>query len=181
MTDVTEPYVIVVDDREKAPYFFTGFCADVKEGGGRLVVPTKVARLETGDYSVEGWEGKFAVERKSLEDLYGSMTQRRENFKAEIQRMSYLMYTALVIEAPMGVIARGNPNSQWGSKAQPKAIFRTLLFWSTVHRIPVFPCENRSMAEAVTFRLLRYWWKKECERGKGLEGRGQGRSEGTMG
>ena len=57
--------VIVTDSREQTPLVFTRF-------------PTITAGLVTGDYSVRGLEDHFAIERKSIADLVGSVIQGRE-------------------------------------------------------------------------------------------------------
>jgi hypothetical protein len=43
--------------------------------------------LYTGDYSVRGLEEVFAVERKSLADLAGSLTRERDRFMREMHRL----------------------------------------------------------------------------------------------
>lgn len=65
---------IIVDDREKKPYNFPG----VEE------VITK--RLNVGDYTLEGFEDTFAVERKTFDDLATSVGSERLRFENEIRR-----------------------------------------------------------------------------------------------
>ncbi len=66
--------VIAVDTREQDPLEFPTF-------------PTKVATLQSGDYSVQGGELHFAVERKSLPDLVTSLTRERDRFCRELHRL----------------------------------------------------------------------------------------------
>ena len=52
--------------------------------------------LQSGDYSLEGLEESFSVERKSLADLAGSLTRERARFMRELHRLrgyqsSYLL------------------------------------------------------------------------------------------
>jgi len=65
---------IIVDSREQTPLVFAH-------------LPFIVSGLPTGDYSVKGLEDDFTVERKTLSDLYGSLTSGRERFMRELQRM----------------------------------------------------------------------------------------------
>lgn len=67
-------YNIVRDDREKNGY---------ESFPGEEVV---VKRLDTGDYTIEGFEDVFAVERKSLNDLATSVGYNRLRFENEIRR-----------------------------------------------------------------------------------------------
>jgi len=65
------PFTIICDSREQLPYEFSG----MEWGAGETcVVPTVVRGLAQGDYSIQGLEDRIAIERKSLDDLYGSVT-----------------------------------------------------------------------------------------------------------
>lgn len=66
--------VLLVDTREKKPLQFS-------------YLPAESATLYTGDYSVKGLEECFAVERKSLADLAGSLTRERDRFMREMHRL----------------------------------------------------------------------------------------------
>ena len=77
---------VVVDDRERLPYEFPSW------------VP---GRLQTGDYSLAGFETQVAVERKSKEDAYRSLGTDRGRFYAEFERLSKFRYPALVIESSL--------------------------------------------------------------------------------
>ena len=65
---------IIIDDREKTPLPFSA-------------VPFETARLLTGDYSIAGSELDFTVERKTIDDLVSSLTQNRDRFTREMERM----------------------------------------------------------------------------------------------
>lgn len=59
-------FKILIDNREQTPLPFPPS------------VPTTSATLYPGDYSVEGYEREFAIERKSLEDLVGSLIGHKD-------------------------------------------------------------------------------------------------------
>lgn len=65
-------FKIIVDSREQLP-LFTGIrkC------------------LIVGDYTTVKLEGKFHIERKSLSDLYGTLTKGNSRFKYELFRAAY--------------------------------------------------------------------------------------------
>lgn len=64
---------ILVDDRENRPYSFPNW-------------ETEEARLGVGDYTLNGYENEFAIERKTLDDLATSMGSERLRFENEIRR-----------------------------------------------------------------------------------------------
>lgn len=66
--------VLVVDSREKTPLEFE-HCQSVQ------------GTLQSGDYSIQGLEDSFCVERKTLADLAGSLTRERERFMREMHRL----------------------------------------------------------------------------------------------
>ena len=66
--------VLLVDTREQRPLQFSH-------------LPAESATLYTGDYSVRGLEEYFSVERKSLADLAGSLTRKRDRFMKEMHRL----------------------------------------------------------------------------------------------
>lgn len=70
----TEEPVVIVDTREQTPLVF----AHLRSEAGTLM---------TGDYSVRGLEEEFAVERKSMQDLVGSLTRERARFMREMHRL----------------------------------------------------------------------------------------------
>lgn len=73
---------IVADTREQKP--LEPF---VLEKGERVYLPVVRAKLDEGDYAIEGHEQTIFIERKSVEDLYGTITQGRDRFCAELLRV----------------------------------------------------------------------------------------------
>jgi DNA excision repair protein ERCC-4 len=53
--------------------------------------------LKTGDYSIEGYEDTFAIERKSLMDLFGTLGKGHDRFKKELERAKELDYFAILV------------------------------------------------------------------------------------
>jgi ERCC4-type nuclease len=91
-----EPLTILVDTREQDPL------TEWPEG-----TVTERATLDTGDYSIKGYETSFTVERKSLDDLVGTMLNAYESnprkppkrFNNELWRMQRFDKRALVVTA----------------------------------------------------------------------------------
>ena len=74
---------IAIDTREQLPYVFD--------------CETELKTLKTGDYSLVGGEHLISIERKSADDLVGSLTAGRERFEKELHRGMALQYFALLL------------------------------------------------------------------------------------
>ena len=133
--------IIVIDDREKQPFEFPG-------------VDTETARLETGDYTVKGFENEFAVERKSLDDLARSVGTGRSKFEAEIRRAQQMNNFAVVIESSRRDAQAGNYYSQ----IHPNAVILTVDKLPMKHRILEFLLANNpDQAAQETLQRLDRW------------------------
>lgn len=130
------PIAIKIDSREKQPYQFE--------------IPSKVAALDVGDYSILGLEDCIAIERKTVDDLIGCLTSDRERFEKELYRSRSLDYMALVVEATLSDIV----NHNYRSEMQPKAAIQSLLAFSIRYKLPVWFCESRQYGQRVTGSLL---------------------------
>lgn len=151
------PFTIAIDTREQLPYSFVGIRADSDKDYAILEVPTMRTGLPIGDYLVLGLP-QAVIERKSKEDLYASVSQRRDNFEQRLCRMQEeLRWAAVVIEASWHEVITQPPTF---TQFNPKSLNRTLIAW--MQRFPrVHWCylPNRDFAERHTFRCLERWWK----------------------
>ena len=104
---------ILVDSREQTPLDIQGY-------------PVEVVGLPVGDYGIKGfsdWENpQFIIERKSLSDLIGSLTQGRERFLREVEKLREFRFAAIVIESYESEILRWD----YESKATPQSIVQSL-------------------------------------------------------
>jgi len=169
---LTVPFTIIVDTREQIPYSFTGFEADHEDAkryrpknmtikaatGLPLYVPTATDTLLTGDYSVRGMAALATIERKSLADLYGSLGAGRDRFEREHERMSHMVFAAVVIDAGWQEIF-SNPPPQ--SKLSPKSVHRTMCSWQQRYGVSWLAMGDRRLAEITTFRILEKFWREE--------------------
>lgn len=76
--------VILTDTREQTPLPFE-HC------------PTIRTTLQTGDYTAHGMQDRLAIERKSIPDLLRSISQERERFMRELERLRGYQTRALLI------------------------------------------------------------------------------------
>jgi len=142
-------FTIIIDTRERSPYTF------------ETIDPmpnTMVSGLKTGDYSVDGFQDRITVERKSLTDLYGSIGTGRDRFEREMARMYSMDFAAVVVEADWTTIIK-NPPSR--SKLKPVSVFATILAWMQRYNVHWLTCPNREFAERATHRILDRWYRDE--------------------
>ena len=159
---------IFVDTREKPSHAYTFTSI------GKSFVEFDVVRqkLDTGDYMTvrnghcpQDVEACAIVERKSLSDLYQTLTQGRDRFNRELQRMEEYGYRAIVIESQWVEIINPNRFLPHPTKASPRSIVSSLLAWSQRHAVHIFPCPGAMAAEKFTFRILERWYRdgnKKC-------------------
>lgn len=156
--------IVIVDTREGAPFTFQSFPNWI---GG-----TVRGTLRTGDYTIQGMETLLCLERKSLEDLIGTLLHRRRQFIDECERMLEYPCRAILVEAsyeeintpylpPLGEYSAAHPNAISGSLDAVEARFG----------IPViYTSSNRALSERKAASWLSkqftYWW---------LEANGYGR------
>ena len=157
---VVAPFTIVVDSREQLPYEFGGMEGSA---GETVVVPMVVKGLASGDYSIEGMEDRIAVERKSLDDLYGSVTWGRDRFEREIERLAELTgFAAVVIEATWPeIMAPAEYRPGWINQTEPRSVVGTVLTWAMRYpRVHWITAGDRPHAEVITFGILQRFWKE---------------------
>ena len=173
---VTCPFTVIIDTREQAAFRFLNFLADAKHKRKvkgedcwytpRLFIPTEVGTLRTGDYSIQGFETRIAVERKSLSDLFGTLGAGRDRFVRELERMATMEVAAVVIEANCDVAMLHPPAN---SKLPPKSVFRSINAWE--QEFPTIHWHwmgGKSLAEHKTFRILERFWNKLQEKTQNL-------------
>lgn len=132
--------VVVVDTREQRPFLFPN--------SGIQVVS---ATLQTGDYSIKGYEASVAIERKEYGDFLSCVARQRTRFMAEMERLASFRHRALVIETDYSSIAQGaHPHS----KVRPSSAVGTIVRLVALG-IPVVTAWDRKGAEDFTLRLLK--------------------------
>ncbi len=129
---------ILVDSREQRPLSFEG----------HEVISSK---LDFGDYTCRSHYNKVFIERKSLVDLCGTLSQGLERFQKEIARAKTLdSYIVVLIESPLESLATiGKTPETYKVKASPDFIakrmrglcqqFSNLQFLFVGHRAQMVP------------------------------------------
>lgn len=155
------PFTVRVDNREQAPWGFTGI--DDDKSKLPLIVPLITGQhLDTGDYSIAGYEHLLTIERKSCSDFASSITHDRERFEREMERMREMVlhggHAAVVIEGDWRELLINYPAK---SKVTAKCISRTIASWSIRYGVHFWPMMDRRHAELWAFRLMSMFWRQK--------------------
>lgn len=93
------PFTIIRDFREARCGWLFDSVQLVRRGKLRPVqVTVNTRHMKTGDYTVEEIKQLVVIERKTIEDLAGTMTRGRRRFVAELERMREFTFSAVVVE-----------------------------------------------------------------------------------
>jgi len=127
---------ILIDKREGKPY--------------RLEL-SEEATLETGDYSIKEYEDKITFERKSHADLFSCLAvDYFKRFKSQLDRLSNIRYSGLIIESSWKTIGFGHVWSDLpGDKAQERLMRETLK-----RGVPIYFASSRKQAKEILRHLL---------------------------
>ena len=148
---------IIVDTREQQPFCF----AHERYAGTSVTEGT----LMTGDYSLAGLCDKVAVERKSLPDLIGCLTDSgRERFENELQRAAALDAFLVVVESSWADMAGG----KYRSRMLPHAACQSVLAFIVRYGVPFHFAGSREGAEYSTWGFLRQYLESARKRYGGI-------------
>jgi ERCC4-type nuclease len=140
-------FTIIVDTREQQPWHFSEFA-------------TAKRKLDTGDYSIEGFEDILCIERKkSIAEIANNITEKR--FKNFIARMSQYKHAYMLIECNYDQmmhypIGSDIPKKTWSKiKISPLFILKYLTEISILHNIHVMFCGSASWAEKTALSIMK--------------------------
>jgi len=156
---MSEPSPIVLcDTREQTPLPIRAY-------------PVEREGLPVGDYSIRGfhdWSNPaFAVERKSLNDLIGSLTFGRERFWKELEKLRQFRFAALVIEADRTDIEQHT----YRSAATPESVFQSLTAIMVRCNIHVVFCGDADGAARMVESMVRQFARKIAKDADRLHGK----------
>jgi len=138
-------FEIVIDTREQAAYEFA--CA------------SSCAKLEAGDYSVQGMTDCIAVERKSLADFVHTVIHDAARFRRELERLVTYDFACIVVEADLDGVLRGQRRDDLRDVAST-ALLGAALHIALHHRVPVYWCGSRQAACTFTEAFLRMAYRE---------------------
>lgn len=144
------PFVIAIDKREKLPFDFSS-----------TGTPTEAKLLESGDYSLLGFEGAVAIERKRPVELFSNFTRHRDRFRREYVRLSQFEYAAVVIE---GDLPSCSVRSSEYSSVDPSMVINSLISWSIRYNVHTWFASSRDLAQTLTYRILEKFYRLQLEK-----------------
>lgn len=139
---------IVVDTREQKPLWNN--CESKK--------------LDFGDYSLEGHEDLFSIERKSLPDLLQTLTSSHKRFKAEMLRASKARYFAIVVDGTYTAMETKDYPNAWRSKVRGHVVTAIANTIHIKYGIPIFWCANRNESKRLIRGLMRSYLSIDWEK-----------------
>ena len=131
-----EAVSVLVDPREQQPWDLSP-------------MQVQTATLQTGDYSSAC--GRFVLERKnSIDELVSCMTQSRERFERELERMQAFEAAVVLVEGTYQDLVSG----YYRSKMNKNSAAATFVSWQQKFRVPIQLVDNRSNAEDYAKRFF---------------------------
>lgn len=141
---------ILVDSREKNPYIFKN--------------EFHVCKLDTGDYTLDGYPHMFAVDRKaSVSELAHNLIEER--FKNELERLALIPHSYLLLEFSIEDIIRypiGSdiPKRRWRYiRIKAPFILSALTKISLKYGVHIVYGGNRPNSQLLLEHLMTNFWK----------------------
>lgn len=187
---VRTPFTILIDKAEKAPWTFAGIRARSFVDKEMRVYHPQIDRrylgIGMGDYTLEGFEGRVGIERKSMADFQATLlgwpvdaesaaaegkvreVNRRGRFKSELRKLAAMECRAVIVEATLGECI--DECVQWGvytADQNRKLLYSTFLAWSQQFRVPWYFLRDKEEAAQTAFRIMEKFWshhKKEAKK-----------------
>ena len=147
---MAEPLIIIEDTRESKPLSFDGIrnIESIRQG------------LKTGDYSIQGYETKICFERKSVEDIVGTLIAGHERFLREMERMKDFDAKYILIEHTPSIVYHYCYKHGWEHKFD--IIMQSLLAYAYHYQVKIRFCKDRD-------DMVKYIVRKSREFLKGKE------------
>ncbi len=149
------PYTVIRDTREKQNH---GWIWNPRKD---LCTGTVMRKLDTGDYTLDGFEDVLAIERKgSVAEWAQNVTQKR--FKKELQRLDKIKYPWILLEFSIDDVLRypagsGMPkNKMLYIRLRGPAIMRMTVEMMFQHRARILFCgdNGRDIASSIFKRMI---------------------------
>lgn len=148
---MAEEIVITTDSREQLSLDFAKFRG----------VSSVRGTLKTGDYSIQGYEDQITFERKSVQDLVGTLTSGHTRFLREMERMRSFKAKYILIEHTPDILYNYCAKHGWQRKFN--TIIQSLLAYACHYQVRVRFCKDREdMAEYIV-KKAREFLKEQGE------------------
>lgn len=147
-----DPFTVIIDTREQMPWEF-GFHSTSKQ------------KLDTGDYSIAGFESIFTIERKrSVSEIANNITESR--FKDVLQRMGQIPHSFMLMEFDLEEIYQfpvGSdiPKKMWDKlRISGNYIMKYLVEAQLNYNIHILFCGDAENAERTAVSIMKRIYEK---------------------
>lgn len=162
------PFTVLIDTREQLPWSFTGFTGANRE----WIVKTQSATLDTGDYTISGFEDRLAIERKSGDDFLGSIGGGHERFRREHERMYEIAimggFACVIIESSLDRLIAELADPTSGRRMVSETILGIVASWSQKYGVHFLFAGDRRTAESLALRVMMKFWEQRQPKQKDL-------------
>jgi len=132
--------IIIKDTREQLPLNFRR---------SKNVEDVITKKLDTGDYSLLGYEDKIAIERKSCSDLFSTLGGGHKRFKKELERALEFDYFAILVEGSFSSVYNKDFDEARYSKMRGDVAIKILFTLKFKYGIDVIFCNGKKEAAAI--------------------------------
>ncbi|NBX98197.1 hypothetical protein EBQ81_05045 [bacterium] len=140
-------FTIIIDTREQHPWEFPEFAVANR-------------KLDTGDYSIEGLEKIFTIERKrTVSEVAGNISEQR--FTKELQRMKPYKHKFILMEFTLNSlldypVGSTVPKKLWSNlKITGKYILKYLTDISIKYDVHIIYCGSKDNAEEMALSIMK--------------------------
>jgi len=115
--------------------------------------------LKTGDYSIQGYENQICWERKSVQDLVGTLIGGHERFLREMERMKEFQVRYILVEHSPTTLYSYCVKHGWNYKFN--TIIQSLLAYAYHYQVRVRFCKDREdMAKYIVTKAREFLKEK---------------------
>lgn len=140
---------LILDTREQDELDFSKF----------RNVDTVRQGLKTGDYSIQGYENQICWERKSVQDLVGTLIGGHERFLREMERMKEFQVRYILVEHSPTTLYSYCVKHGWNYKFN--TIIQSLLAYAYHYQVRVRFCKDREdMAKYIVTKAREFLKEK---------------------
>lgn len=147
-----DPFTVIIDTREQIPWEFE-------------LHTTSKKKLDTGDYSIEGYESIFTIERKkSVSEIATNISESR--FKDVLNRLGQIPHSFMLMEFSIDEVynfpvGSDLPKKMWDKlKVKGNYIMKVLTEAQLNHNIHILFCGDPSTAERVAVGIMKRIYEK---------------------
>lgn len=149
----------MTDNREQIPWTFESITIGTGKSIKDLILTIEHGTLNAGDYSIKGMEDLVAIERKSKEDLFATLSRGRERFIRELSKLNDMDFAAVMVEAEWSDCMRNPPEH---SRLAPVSLNGMIVAWQVRYpRVHWWWMPGRYVASKQAFKLMDRFWQEK--------------------